>query len=162
GAGGNAAGADPRVRAQLRRVPHAAVRPGDGADHGVAPGPPAVAPRTNRAPERARQGCRDQGGNAMNAPATLLSVRNLTMRFGGLTATGDLSPEALAGKIPGVIGPNGAGKTTLFNCLSGFYKSTTATLRLAHPSRGKVRLETLPSHRVARDAQVLRTFQNIR
>ena len=98
----------------------------------------------------------------MNAPATLLSVRNLTMRFGGLTAIDDLSLEVPAGRITGIIGPNGAGKTTLFNCLTGFYKPTTGTLRLAHPTRGEMRLESLPSHRVARDAQVVRTFQNIR
>jgi amino acid/amide ABC transporter ATP-binding protein 1, HAAT family (TC 3.A.1.4.-) len=67
----------------------------------------------------------------MNAPATLLSVRNLTMRFGGLTAIDNLSLEVPAGKITGIIGPNGAGKTTLFNCLTGFYKPTTGTLRLA-------------------------------
>jgi branched-chain amino acid transport system ATP-binding protein len=94
--------------------------------------------------------------------STLLSVRKLTMRFGGLTAIDDLSLEVPAGKITGIIGPNGAGKTTLFNCLTGFYKPTTGTLRLAHPARGELRLEALPSHRVARDAQVVRTFQNIR
>ena len=96
------------------------------------------------------------------ATATLLSVRQLTMRFGGLTAIDDLSLEVPAGRITGIIGPNGAGKTTLFNCLTGFYKPTTGSLRLAHPRHGEMRLETLPSHRVARDAQVVRTFQNIR
>ena len=94
--------------------------------------------------------------------STLLSVRELTMRFGGLTAIDQLSLEVPANKITGIIGPNGAGKTTLFNCLTGFYKPTTGTLRLNHPSRGEIRLESLPSHRVARDAQVVRTFQNIR
>ena len=93
---------------------------------------------------------------------TLLSVRNLTMRFGGLTAIDDLSLEVPAGKITGIIGPNGAGKTTLFNCLTGFYKPTTGTLLLEHPQHGQMRLESLPSHRVVRDAQVVRTFQNIR
>jgi branched-chain amino acid transport system ATP-binding protein len=94
--------------------------------------------------------------------STLLSVQNLTMRFGGLTAIDDLSLNVPAGRITGIIGPNGAGKTTLFNCLTGFYKPTTGTLRLAHPKRGEMRLEALPSHHVARDAQVVRTFQNIR
>ncbi|MDD2872676.1 MAG: ATP-binding cassette domain-containing protein [Azoarcus sp.] len=94
--------------------------------------------------------------------STLLSVRELTMRFGGLTAIDQLSLEVPASKITGIIGPNGAGKTTLFNCLTGFYKPTTGTLRLNHPDRGEIRLESLPSHRVARDAQVVRTFQNIR
>ncbi|MFT3760505.1 ABC transporter ATP-binding protein [Thauera sp.] len=97
-----------------------------------------------------------------NTPATLLSVQNLTMRFGGLTAIDDLSLDVPAASITGIIGPNGAGKTTLFNCLTGFYKPTTGSLRLAHPRHGEMRLEALPSHRVARDAQVVRTFQNIR
>ncbi|ENO85235.1 ABC transporter ATP-binding protein [Thauera linaloolentis] len=96
------------------------------------------------------------------ATATLLSVQNLTMRFGGLTAIDDLSLDVPAGSITGIIGPNGAGKTTLFNCLTGFYKPTTGSLRLDHPTHGEMRLEALPSHRVARDAQVVRTFQNIR
>jgi branched-chain amino acid transport system ATP-binding protein len=96
------------------------------------------------------------------AAPTLLSVQNLTMRFGGLTAINDLSLNVPAKQITGIIGPNGAGKTTLFNCLTGFYKPTTGTLRLAHPTRGEIRLESLSSHRVARDAQVVRTFQNIR
>jgi branched-chain amino acid transport system ATP-binding protein len=93
---------------------------------------------------------------------TLLSVRNLTMRFGGLTAIDDLSLEVPAGKITGIIGPNGAGKTTLFNCLTGFYKPTSGSLLLDHPRHGQMPLERLASHRVVRDAQVVRTFQNIR
>src|SRR5512138_3924033 len=94
--------------------------------------------------------------------ATLLSVENLTMRFGGLTAIDDLSVSVPAGKITAIIGPNGAGKTTFFNCLTGFYKPTVGSVRLAHPKKGEMRLETMTGHRVARDAQVVRTFQNIR
>ncbi|MFO1371373.1 MAG: ABC transporter ATP-binding protein [Candidatus Competibacteraceae bacterium] len=84
------------------------------------------------------------------------------MRFGGLTAIGDLSLAVPRGQITAIIGPNGAGKTTLFNCLTGFYPPTEGTLRLNHPTRGEIRLETLPPYQVARDAQVVRTFQNIR
>ncbi|NMF89585.1 ABC transporter ATP-binding protein [Aromatoleum petrolei] len=94
--------------------------------------------------------------------ATLLSVESLTMRFGGLTAIDDLSVSVPAGKITAIIGPNGAGKTTFFNCLTGFYKPTTGSVRLVHPRKGEMRLETMTGHRVARDAQVVRTFQNIR
>ncbi|AKU11486.1 branched-chain amino acid ABC transporter, ATP-binding protein [Azoarcus sp. CIB] len=94
--------------------------------------------------------------------ATLLSVENLTMRFGGLTAIDDLSVSVPAGKITAIIGPNGAGKTTFFNCLTGFYKPTTGSVRLVHPKKGEMRLESMTGHRVARDAQVVRTFQNIR
>ena len=92
----------------------------------------------------------------------ILQVDNLTMRFGGLTAIGDLSFAAPAQQVTSIIGPNGAGKTTLFNCITGFYKPTEGSVRLQHPVAGEMRLESLPSHRVARDAQVVRTFQNIR
>ncbi|MBL8396720.1 MAG: ATP-binding cassette domain-containing protein [Candidatus Accumulibacter sp.] len=92
----------------------------------------------------------------------LLSVERLTMRFGGLLAIDDLSLDVAARRITGVIGPNGAGKTTFFNCLTGFYKPTVGSVRLHHPQHGTLRLEQLPSHQVARRAQVVRTFQNIR
>ena len=96
------------------------------------------------------------------ATAPLLSVERLTMRFGGLLAIDDLSLDVGARRITGVIGPNGAGKTTFFNCLTGFYKPTTGSVRLEHPQRGSMRLEQLASHEVAHKAQVVRTFQNIR
>jgi len=96
------------------------------------------------------------------ANPTLLDVRNLTMRFGGLTAIDNLSLQVPANSITAIIGPNGAGKTTLFNCLTGFYQPTEGDVCLHHPDKGEVHLQNLPSHRVARDAGVVRTFQNIR
>ena len=95
------------------------------------------------------------------APA-LLRVKNLCMRFGGLTAIDDLSLDVHAARITAVIGPNGAGKTTLFNCLTGFYKPSSGRVCLAHPKRGMLQLEKLDSHQVASQAQVVRTFQNVR
>ena len=95
-------------------------------------------------------------------PTAILEVTKLTMRFGGLVAIDDLSFSAPAAQVTSIIGPNGAGKTTLFNCITGFYKPTVGNVRLHHPQRGGIALETLPSHLVARDAQVVRTFQNIR
>ena len=98
----------------------------------------------------------------MNVRQPVLEVEGLSMRFGGLTAIDDLSLEVMPAKITAVIGPNGAGKTTLFNCMTGFYKPTVGRVRLNHPQRGTLHLETLASHQVARTAQVVRTFQNIR
>jgi branched-chain amino acid transport system ATP-binding protein len=92
----------------------------------------------------------------------LLEVRDLSMRFGGLTAVDTLCFDARAGEITAVIGPNGAGKTTVFNCITGFYRPTTGSIAL--PAAGGVRLalERMPGHRIARQARVARTFQNIR
>ena len=60
--------------------------------------------------------------------SNLLSVENLTMKFGGLTAIDDLSFDAKNNQITSIIGPNGAGKTTVFNCLTGFYKPTNGQM----------------------------------
>lgn len=97
-------------------------------------------------------------------PATpaILEVSNLTMRFGGVTAIDDLSMSVNDREITSIIGPNGAGKTTLFNCLTGFYRPSAGTITMQHPEHGAMRLEELPSHALARSAQILRTFQNIR
>jgi branched-chain amino acid transport system ATP-binding protein len=93
---------------------------------------------------------------------TLLTVADLTMRFGGLTAVNAVSFEAKRGDITAVIGPNGAGKTTLFNCITGFYKPTTGSINIAHKTGAKLLLNKLPGHAIARKGKVARTFQNIR
>ena len=92
----------------------------------------------------------------------VLAVEHLTMRFGGLLAVSDLSFTAGAREITALIGPNGAGKTTLFNCITGFYRPTVGRLQLAHPDGETFLLERLPDFRIARDARVARTFQNVR
>ncbi len=92
----------------------------------------------------------------------ILAVEHLTMSFGGLVAVSDLSFVARRREITALIGPNGAGKTTLFNCITGFYKPTVGRLRLAHPDGASFLLERLPEFRIAREARVARTFQNVR
>jgi branched-chain amino acid transport system ATP-binding protein len=91
----------------------------------------------------------------------LLHVEHLTMRFGGLVAVDDLSFSADDARITAVIGPNGAGKTTVFNCLTGFYPPTVGRLTLARGDE-TFQLERMEGFRIAREAGVARTFQNIR
>lgn len=92
----------------------------------------------------------------------ILSVDRLTMRFGGIVAVQDLSFAAERKKITALIGPNGAGKTTVFNCITGFYKPSGGTIRLTHHDGKVVALERLNDFRIAKQAKVARTFQNIR
>ena len=84
---------------------------------------------------------------------SLLSVKNLDKRFGGLHAVKDVNIEVEAGEILGILGPNGAGKTTLYNLLTGFIR----------PDNGQVLLDGQPligmtPHKVV-GLGVARTFQ---
>jgi len=85
----------------------------------------------------------------------LLSVRNVTRRFGGIVAIDDVSLEVEQGEVVGLIGPNGAGKTTLFNVVTRLYKPDSGELDFD----GKSLLHT-PAHRIVRRG-IARTFQNV-
>jgi branched-chain amino acid transport system ATP-binding protein len=85
----------------------------------------------------------------------LLSIRNVTRRFGGIVAIDDVSLDVEAGQIIGLIGPNGAGKTTLFNVITRLYRPDSGELELG----GKSLLRT-PPHRIVRRG-IARTFQNV-
>ncbi|HZQ80770.1 MAG TPA: ABC transporter ATP-binding protein [Gaiellaceae bacterium] len=85
----------------------------------------------------------------------LLSVRNVTRRFGGIVAIDDVSLEVEKGQIVGLIGPNGAGKTTLFNVITRLYRPDAGTLDFD----GKSLLHTPPQRIVRRG--IARTFQNV-
>ena len=87
--------------------------------------------------------------------SSLLSVRDVSVRFGGIVALNGVSFDISAGDIVGLIGPNGAGKTTLFNCLSRLYK----------PSEGDILFQgrsilRAPPHAIA-GIGMGRTFQNV-
>lgn len=93
--------------------------------------------------------------------SALLTVEHLTMRFGGLVAVDDLSFEAENRAITAIIGPNGAGKTTVFNCLTGFYRPSVGRLCVTRDAHRHL-LERMDGFRIAGDAGIARTFQNIR
>jgi len=83
----------------------------------------------------------------------LLEVRDLTKRFGGLTAVQDVSFNIERGSITAIIGPNGAGKSTLFNLISGYYPTTSGTLTFDGQD-----ITGMPMHVIARRGMA-RTFQ---
>ncbi|GGM88321.1 ABC transporter ATP-binding protein [Streptomyces fuscichromogenes] len=85
----------------------------------------------------------------------VLEARDVTMRFGGLTAVRSVDFTVNSGEIVGLIGPNGAGKTTFFNCLTGLYVPTEGTVSY----QGKV---LPPKPHLVTQAGIARTFQNIR
>jgi branched-chain amino acid transport system ATP-binding protein len=85
----------------------------------------------------------------------LLSVQNVTRRFGGIVAIDGVSLDVDKGQIVGLIGPNGAGKTTLFNVITRLYKPDSGELEFA----GKTLLRTPPYRIVQRG--IARTFQNV-
>ncbi|MET9725656.1 ABC transporter ATP-binding protein [Streptomyces zaomyceticus] len=84
-----------------------------------------------------------------------LEVRDLTVRFAGLTALDGVGFTVRPGTVHALIGPNGAGKSTCFNVLSGVYRATEGSVRL-----GAHELTALPPHRIA-DLGVGRIFQNL-
>lgn len=113
----------------------------------------------------------------------LLSVRDLSLRFGGIVALNKVSFDVKAGSITAIIGPNGAGKTTLFNCITGFYRAQEGSILFRSEGGTRNVVEMLGgisgraslgkrivggvyrffggTHLVAR-AGIARTFQNIR
>ncbi len=83
-----------------------------------------------------------------------LSVKNITLNFGGIQALSNVSFDAYKGEILSIIGPNGAGKTSLLNCFNNFY----------HPQQGQINfnghnLTRLSPHKIAQ-LGIARTFQN--
>jgi branched-chain amino acid transport system ATP-binding protein len=85
-----------------------------------------------------------------------LKLDKVTMRFGGLTAVGNLEAEVGPNDLVGLIGPNGAGKTTVFNTITGVYEPTEGSVVF----NGK-RLNGLSPHVIGQGG-IARTFQNIR
>lgn len=91
----------------------------------------------------------------MEPASPLLSIDQVTVRFGGVVALDQVSFDVNRAEIFGLIGPNGAGKSTLFNCISRLYGCSSGRVLLD----GEV-ITDLPRHRIAARG-IGRTFQNL-
>lgn len=87
---------------------------------------------------------------------SVLQVRNVTKRFGGLIAVNDMSFEVREHEVLGIIGPNGSGKTTMMNLISGAFSVTSGTISMQRHS-----LSSMAAHQINRSG-IARTFQLVR
>lgn len=90
--------------------------------------------------------------------STILELRNVVKRFGGLVATNNVSFKVAKGESVGLIGPNGAGKTTIFSLIMGEHKVTEGSIRLFGTELTKMPTHKRIRHGVARTYQVPRPF----
>lgn len=86
---------------------------------------------------------------------SLLSLENVTLKFGGITAVNNVSLSVKEGEVFALVGPNGAGKSTLFNLISRFYTPVNGTIRFDNNDLLALSPSDIPSLGIAR------TFQNI-
>ncbi|HET7876795.1 MAG TPA: ABC transporter ATP-binding protein [Methylomirabilota bacterium] len=92
---------------------------------------------------------------------SLLELRGVSRRFGGLQAVGNLSLEMASGEILGLIGPNGAGKTTVFNLISGFLHPDTGEIRFRGRSVVGLKPHAVCLLGLARTFQIVRPFPHL-
>jgi len=90
---------------------------------------------------------------------TLLEVRDVGIRFGGVAALDSVSFSVEQGSVHALIGPNGAGKSSMLNCVSGIYRPQSGSIVL-HEASGERELLGLKPSRIAR-LGIARSFQNI-
>jgi branched-chain amino acid transport system ATP-binding protein len=102
-----------------------------------------------------------QGETADEPSAPLLDVRDLTLRFGGVTALNGVSFTVGRGELFAVIGPNGAGKTSIFNCLNGVYRPQQGSITLAGKRINGRSPASIAGLGVARTFQNLGLFENL-
>lgn len=90
--------------------------------------------------------------------SALLTVDNVTRRFGGLTAVKNVSFSLQAGEITGILGPNGAGKTTLFNLITGFIRNNSGTITFDGHALAGLKPFRIVNLGLARTFQLTRPF----
>ena len=91
-------------------------------------------------------------------PPAGLSVRDVTVSFGGITALDGVSVDVARGEVLGIIGPNGAGKTTLFNVICGFVTPDSGSLSWRGEALDRVRPHLLAGLGIARTLQGVGLF----
>ncbi|BCJ85584.1 ABC transporter ATP-binding protein [Effusibacillus dendaii] len=91
----------------------------------------------------------------------ILQIKNLTKRFGGLTAVNNVSFDVEAKEIVGIIGPNGAGKTTLFNLISGALPVTSGSVLFKNEDITNQKPNRICQKGIGRTFQVVKPFGNI-
>jgi branched-chain amino acid transport system ATP-binding protein len=92
---------------------------------------------------------------------TMIEVRHVTKRFGGLRAVDDVSFSVAKEEIVGLIGPNGSGKTTLFNVISGYYKPSDGSVHLGGEEISGMRAHDVAARGLSRTFQMVRPFKNL-
>lgn len=97
----------------------------------------------------------------MTATSPLLSLENVTMKFGGLTAVNNVCINVFPHDLVAVIGPNGAGKTTLFNTITGIYTPTTGNVVFSGHNLKNVKSSDITAEGIARTFQNIRLFKNL-
>jgi len=89
---------------------------------------------------------------------SLLKVKGLTKRFGGLLAVNKLDLSIEPGEILGLIGPNGAGKTTVFNVVNGFYPPDEGEIEFEGTSINRLKPDAICKRGIARVFQIVKPF----
>jgi branched-chain amino acid transport system ATP-binding protein len=93
---------------------------------------------------------------------SLLEVNDVVKRFRGLTALSDVSFSVESGQVVGIIGPNGAGKTTLFNCLTGFTRADSGSVKLTGMTLMGKKPHEIVNCGLSRTWQLVRPFFGMR
>jgi len=91
----------------------------------------------------------------------LLSFKDVTLRFGGITALNSVNFEVNPGELYAIIGPNGAGKTSIFNCISGIYRPTEGDVTYGTSSIPNLRPDQVANLGIARTFQNIELFENM-
>lgn len=99
--------------------------------------------------------------NTAHAETAALSLEQVTMRFGGLTAVNGLSMSIAKGRVRGLMGPNGSGKSTTVNLITGLYTQSQGTIRVFGHDVGQMKPHERAKFGVARTFQNLQLFPNM-